>query len=256
MNINLDAQLSGQVFPFMMVFTRLGAGLMMFPGLGEAFVSPRIRMMFALVLTFLLYPLLTPLMPPIPKQPADLVHLIAMEALVGIFFGAIMRLMMDIIETAGSLIAMDIGLSNAMILNPSLAAQSALTSVFLSTAAIALLFISGLDELLFRALMDTYKLFPVGQTLPFADLVQAFIQTTSKSFLIGVQLASPFIVMGLLLYATMGVMQRLMPQVQLFLVLIPVQIWGGFFVLSLCLGIILGVWLGVFDDTASALFVR
>ncbi|HAX90583.1 MAG TPA: flagellar biosynthetic protein FliR [Rhodospirillaceae bacterium] len=256
MNINLDAQLSGQVFPFMLVFTRLGAGLMMFPGVGEAFVTPRARMMFALALTFLLYPVLTPLIPAIPKQPADLVQLVAMEALVGIFFGSIMRLLVDIVETAGSLIAMDIGLSNAMILNPALAAQSALTSVFLSTAAIALVFVTELDELLFRALLDTYTVFPPGQTLPFGDLVQTFIQTMSKCFSIGVQLASPFIVMGLLIYATMGIMQRLMPQVQLFLVLLPVQIWGGFFVFSFTVAVILGLWLKVFDDIVATLFIR
>ena len=116
MQIDLAAQFSGQIFPFMLVFTRLGAGLMMFPGIGEAFVSPRIRMVFALVFTFLIYPVLLPLMPAMPDHPAQLVLLLGIEATVGVFLGVIMRLMMDILETAGSIIATDIGLSNAMIL--------------------------------------------------------------------------------------------------------------------------------------------
>jgi len=256
MNIDLNAQLSGHVFPFMLTFTRLGAALMTFPGIGEAFVTPRTRMMFALALTFLLYPALMPHMPAMPDQPASLVLLVGKEALVGIFFGAIMRLMTTIIETAGSLIAMDIGLSNAMILNPALAAQSTLTSVFLGLAAVALIFITGLDHMLFQALLETYKVFPVAAAAPYEDFLQAFVEVLNKSFAVGVQLSLPFIVMGLLIYATMGIMQRLMPQVQLFLILLPLQIYGGFFLFGLCVAVILGVWLRVFDETVASVFLR
>lgn len=256
MQFDLAEQLSGQLFPFLLVFTRLSAGLMMFPGVGEAFVSPRIRMMFALSLSFLLYPVLMPLMPAMPEHPGQLVFLLGVEATIGIFFGVIMRLLMDILETAGSIIAMDIGLSNAMILNPSLAAQSALTSAFLGIAGVALLFITGLDELLFRALLDTYKLFPVGKVLPHGEMVKMIISTLSKSFAVGVQLASPFMIIGLLIYTAIGVMQKLMPQIQLFLVMLPVQIWGGFFLFSMCVSVMLGVWLSVYDDTVAFLFIR
>lgn len=256
MSFNIGDLLQGHLFPFLMIFTRLGAGFMMFPGIGEAFVTPRIRMLYALAVTFLLLPVLMPNIPPMPPQIGELAGLIAMEAMVGIFFGSIMRLLMDIVETAGAIIAMETGLSNAMILNPTLASQSALSSAFLSTAAIALLFASGMDHMLLRALLDTYKLFPVGQPLPFGDLLQAFIQILTKSFTVGVQLATPLMVVGLLMYASLGVMQRLMPQVQLFLVIMPAQIMGGFFVFAVTIGAMLTVWLRVYDETVASTFFR
>jgi len=256
MNVNLGAQLSGQVFPFMLIFCRLGSGLMMFPGIGEAFVTPRIRMMFALALSFLMLPVLAPLMPKIPDHPAILASLITIEIVVGLFFGTVMRLMMSIVETAGAVIGMEIGLSNASILNPALATESALPAAFLGTTALVLVFATGLDQLLFRALLDTYKVFPVGMVLPMGEMVQSFVGVMSQCFAVGIQLATPFMVMGLLMYVAIGVMQRLMPQLQLFLIVLPLQIWGGLFVLSASTSIILGTWLGVFDESVVSLFVR
>lgn len=256
MKVDLAAQLSGQVFPFMMVFCRLGAGLMMFPGIGEAFVTPRIRLLFALALSFLMLPVLAPLMPAIPVHPADLTRVMVVEIAVGLFFGSVMRVMMSILETTGAIIGMDIGLSNASILNPSMAHESALPAAFLGTTALVLIFVTDFDQLLFRALLDTYKIFPVGLELPYGDIVQSFIGLVSRSFLVGVQLAAPLMVMGLLLYTSLGVMQRLMQQIQLFLVLIPVQIWGGLFVFSACVTIIFSVWLNVYDDVVGTVFVR
>ena len=256
MNFNLESQLAGHVFPFMMVFTRLSAGLMMFPGIGEMFVTPRVRMLFALSLSFLLYPALMPLIPSIPPHPGDLVRLLGIEIMIGVFFGSCMRLLMDIIETAGAVIGMESGLSNAMILNPTLAAQSALPSAFLGTAAIALIFVTGFEQLLFRALLDTYKLFPVGLALPIGDMAHSFIELMAHCFVVAIQLSSPFIITGLLIYVVVGIMQKLMPQVQLFLIVIPAQIWGGLFVLSACTGLILGQWLRVYDESVVSLFIR
>ncbi|MDD2325719.1 MAG: flagellar biosynthetic protein FliR, partial [Alphaproteobacteria bacterium] len=91
MQLDLASVLSGHVFAFMMVFSRLGSGMMMFPGVGEAFVSSRIRMMFALSLSFLVYPVVMPLVPAMPASPAELIRMMGVEILVGLFFGSVMR---------------------------------------------------------------------------------------------------------------------------------------------------------------------
>lgn len=256
MTLDIAALFSGQIFAFMIVFTRISAGITFFPGIGEAFVSMRVRMMFGFIFSFLLTPALQPFIPPMPDQVGELIKMMVFEVLVGAFFGAIMRLMVGIVETAGSIIAMEMGLSNAMVLNPALATQSALTSAFLSITAITLLFVTGLEALLFRALVGTYDVFPVGKGLPMGEILELIAHLVGKTFSLGVQLAAPFIVTGLLIYATMGIMQKLMPQIQLFLVMLPVQIMGGIFVLGVCITTMLGVWLSVFDDTIVTIFIR
>ncbi|MDD5586749.1 MAG: flagellar biosynthetic protein FliR [Alphaproteobacteria bacterium] len=254
--INLDAQLSGHVFSFLLVFTRLGAALMLFPGLGEAFVPARVRLLMALFISFLLLPVLMPQLPALPASIPGLVKLVAIEALIGLYIGLLLRLLIMAVETAGAIVGVQTGLSNAMILNPALASQNPLPSAFLGTAGVTLLFITGLDHLLLRGLVNTYGLFPIGAPLLTGDMSEAYVRMVNKSFLVGIELAAPFLIGGLLLYVALGFMQRLVAQVQLFLVLIPVQICGGLFLFAVTLGSMMSAWLRFFDSSLTGLLVR
>ena len=256
MAFNLEHLLEGHIFAFVLVFMRVSAALLMFPGIGEAFVPQRTRFMFALAFTFLVAPVIASQVPAVPDQVPSLVWLMGREVLIGIFFCTILRLIMGIVEVAGTIVAMETGLSNAMVLNPTLAGQSALTGALLSIASIVLLFMTGLDHFLLTTLMKTYDVFPIGQPFLMGDATRAISEVMSQSFIIGVQLASPFIIVGLLMYLSLGIMQKMMPQVQLFLVLIPIQIWGGFFLFAACVGFILMVWLRRYDEIVASIFVR
>lgn len=251
---HLDAFLSGHVFAFVFIFSRMGSMLMLFPGIGEAYVPARIRLMFAFLITLLL---LEPMYSKIPAPPQDLAKLTAFigcEVIIGIFYGTFLRILMDVVETTGSIVAIQMGLSNATILNPTFGVQSALPSAFLGVTGLVLLFITGMDHFLLKSLVATYELFPPGHALAPGDMTQTIIHTCSQSFIIGIELSMPFIVIGLLMYAALALMQRIMPQIQLFLVILPVQIWGGFILLSLTMGSIMSLWLHYFGDTVKSFF--
>jgi flagellar biosynthetic protein FliR len=253
LTVDISKQLSGNVFPFLLVLTRIGSAFMLFPGIGESFVPVRVRMMFALAISFIMCPVLMPLLPPMPPDIAGLGLLLAREVLIGLFFGCLLRLLMGVVETTGAMIGMQTGLSNAMILNPLLATQSALPSAFLSMAAVALVFITGLDHLLLQAMMDTYHVFPAGSFPEPGDVVEIYSRMVTRSFLMGVELAAPFLISGLILYSALGFMQRLMQQVQLFLVVMPVQILGGIMLFGATLAAILSVWLEYVDASLDHL---
>jgi len=254
--LHLDKFLSGHVFAFVFIFARLGSILMLFPGIGESYVSPRIRLMLALTITFLLMGPLLPRIPVAPEAIPDLFQMIGYEIIVGLFFGTLLRLIMSTLESAGAVISLQTGLSNATILNPTLATQSPLASAFLSVIGVTLIFITGLDHLLLRSLVAIYDLFPPGGQLMPGDMAQSVIQLTNRSFVIGIELSMPFLVIGLLMYMALGIMQKLMPQVQLFLVALPVQIWGGLALTGLTVGAIMTYWLHYFDASIGSFFTR
>ena len=254
--VNLDHELSGHVFPFLLVFTRLGAALMLMPGLGEMYVPTRVRLLLALLISFLVFPVLMPSLPPEPSSTAELARLVTQEVVIGLFFGSLMQLLVVAIETAGAVISVQMGLSNAMILNPSMAIESTLPSAFLGAAGIALIFLTGLDHFLLRGMIETYSLFPAGRFPPTADLLQAYTHLASESFTVGVELAGPFLVIGLLLYVALGIMQRMMPQVQLFLVVVPVQIWGGLLLFAATVSVMMSIWLRFCDSAITDLLAR
>jgi flagellar biosynthesis protein FliR len=219
-------------------------------------VSPRIRLMFAFLVSFLLLGPLMPSMPAPPTAVPDLFRLLGTEIIIGLFYGSITRLLMGALEIIGMVVAIQTGLSNAVILNPALASQSPLPSAFVSVVGLTLVFTTGLDHFLLRSVFATYDVFPIGGALQTGDMAQAFLRTFSRSFLIGIELAAPFLVIGLLMYVAVGLMQRLMPQVQLFLVMLPVQIWGGFFLLAITISTIMALWLQYFDQSIATLFTR
>jgi len=210
--------------------------------------------MLAFLVSFLLMEPLYARIPIPPNDIAQLTTLIAYEVIIGLFYGTFLRILMQVVETTGSIIAIQMGLSNATILNPTFGIQSALPSAFLSITGLVLLFLSGLDHVLFRSLVATYDLFPPGGSLDPGDMTQTIIHTINKSFIIGIELAMPFLVIGLLMYVALALMQRIMPQIQLFLVMLPVQIWGGFILLSLTVASIMTLWLHFMGNSIKELF--
>ena len=109
----LQAFLGTQIFAFALTFVRLGTAIMIMPGVGDSFVSARIRLHFAVALTLALFPITLAYIPdPLPGT-FGLFSLILMEFIVGIFFGGIARIFMMSLDTAGMVISISSGLSNA-----------------------------------------------------------------------------------------------------------------------------------------------
>jgi len=250
-SFDLNKFLSGHAFGFVMVFSRLGSTFMLMPGIGEAFVSPKIRLMLAFTFSFFMLEPLLGRLPAPPESISSLMHMVGYEILIGLFFGTLLRVVMSVLETTGMVIGLQSGLSNAQVLNPALSSQSPLPSAFLGMIAIVMVFVTGLDHLLFKSLIALYDAFPPnGEIMP-GDMAEAMIQSVSKSFQLGIELAMPFFVIGLLMYIALGILQKLMPQVQLFLVMLPVQIWGGLTLMAVTTAGIIEFWLRYFDSTVA-----
>ena len=251
---HIDAFLSGHVFAFLMLLSRIGAVMMLFPGIGESYVPPRTRMIFACMICLLLLEPMLPRLPAMPTAPAELARLISYEIIVGLFFGTLVRLAVSALESTGMIIGIQTGLSSATMLNPALATQSPLPSAFLSTAGLVLIFITGLDHFLIHAMIALYTAFPAGGAFMPGDMAQTVIHVANQSFTVGIELSAPFLIMGLLLYAALGILQRLMPSVQLFLIMMPVEIWGGLVMFSLTIAAILTLWLHYVDQSVGSFF--
>ncbi len=245
--MSLDAILGGSVYAFLMIFVRLGSAFLIMPGYGEQFVSPRVRLLFALVVSFILLPILLPMMPKPPASPADLTLLIIAEAVIGIFLGTIARMMMSALETAGMLISNQVGLSAAQAFNPAMSSPGNAISSILGVLALMLIFATDLHHMLLLAVVDSYSLFQPGQWLPIGDVAQHLTRVLADSFLIGMQLSAPFTVIGLLFYLGLGLISRLVPQIQVFFVGAPIQIVLGLLLLGLGLTGVMTFWLTRFE---------
>lgn len=245
---NLNAFLAGGVFGFMVVFARIGTALFLMPGISALFVPARVRLFIALGLTLAVTPLLSTTLPPTTADPALLAQIIVIEMLIGAFFGTIMRLLVATLEMAGTVIGFQVGLANALAFNPQIAAQSTVIGTFLSLAGVLLIFVTDLHHLMLRGIIDSYALFPAGAIPAMGDLSDVIARQFAGSFAVAIQMSAPFLVSGLILYIGIGLLARLMPQVQIFFIALPVQIGLGMIVLMLSFSAMMLVFLESFRN--------
>ncbi len=186
--------------------------------------------------------------PSVAPPPLELASLIARETTAGVLVGTMARLIMSALETAGFLIAAQTGLAFAQTFDPGQGTQGAMVSTFLSLIGALLVFESGLHHLAIGAISGSYTLLPPGGVLPTADMAEMTLGLVGASFALGLQLSAPFLVFGLLIYAALGVLSRLMPQLQIFFLAMPVNILAGFALLMLFIGVMMTNFLDFFAE--------
>lgn len=237
------------------VFARVGAMMMTAPAFGDFTLSPRIRLAAALGLAAALAPATAALFPDNTGEgPAlALPALILGETAVGLFLGLFARTIFAALNVAGQTIALQMGLSLAQIFDPSQEVQGAIIGGFLAVLGTTMIFASDAHHLMLAALRDSYVLFPPGGAIDVGAAADAMIGALSAAFSLGVRLASPFIVFGLVFYAGAGVLNRLMPQAQVFFMLMPANLVLGLMLLMLTTGLMMTVFLDAFGARLGAL---
>jgi flagellar biosynthesis protein FliR len=225
--MTLDRLLTADLFSLLLVFARIGAVMMLMPGIGENFVLSRARLLLAVAVTILLTPVLAARLPPPPGNLGELAALLIGEILVGLAIGAILKTAMSTLETAGQVAALQMGLSGITLLNPLLASQGSPTGLLMTMVASVLLFATNLHHAILSALVDSYVLFRPAALPPVGDFSEVFVRMVGHSFKLGLELAAPLILFNTVLNIALGLISRLVPQIQVFLIAVPAQIMIG-----------------------------
>lgn len=248
--MNLAALLTVEFLGVAMVFARIGAALMFVPAFGESFVPVRHRLAFAILLSLAFYPLV-PVGPLSLSDPAQLIGSFAIEITLGIWFGMTARILLSTLQFVGDQIGLTIGLSNAFSSQLGSFQGGTMISTGLTLGGLAVIFATDLHHLIIDALLLGYDVFPPGRIMP-GDLAQQMIRAAGQSFYLGLSIAAPFYVMGLLANLGMGLAARMMPALPVFFVAAPVLIAAGLLVLAMATPVMLrefaerlAQWLGL-----------
>lgn len=228
---------------FMLVFARVGTMVMLMPGLGERFVLNRAKLAIAVFLALLLMPVARPLMQ-VPSDPGLLMSLLISEILIGAILGLSARLIMAALQTAGVIMANQIGLGFATAVDPAMGQQNPSIGNFLSILGVTLVLVTDLHHLAIAAIHNSYTMLPPGAYPSVGDASALGLQAVSKGFSIAVQMSAPFIVFGLLFNLGLGVLARLMPQFQVFFLGAPAAILIGMAILAAIVSVMMTVFLG------------
>lgn len=227
--------LTQTIFSYLVVFTRIGAVMMVVPGLGDRAVPVRFRLILALVIAFTAGMSIFPSVPDMPEQPLQLLRIIGGEAIIGLGIGLLVRLAFSGLHLAGTVISFQTSLAYARNFDPTQGSQGSVIGSLLAMLGITLVFVTNMHHLMIMAAINSYTLFPLGAPIPIEDFTSYAVSTVSGAFVIGIQMSAPFIVYGLTFYLAIGILAKLIPQVQIFFVAMPANIIAGFLLLMLLL---------------------
>jgi len=112
-----------------------------------------------------------------------------------------------------------------------------------------------MHHLLIAAIHDSYQLFVPGRPPPFADFAEAAVNIIASSFRVGIQLSAPFLIFGLIFYMGIGILSRLMPQIQIFFIAMPANILLGLLLFMLLLSTMM-MWFFEHFEAGMVRFVQ
>jgi flagellar biosynthetic protein FliR len=233
---------------FLLVFARIGTMIMLLPGLGEQSIPAQLRLTAALLLAAILLPLhqadyhidLTAFGP--------IVMLFAGEVLIGALLGVTAQLMISALQVTGSVVAQQLGLGFVTAVDPTQGQQGVIIGNFLVMLGVTLIFATDLHYLIIGALDDSYTLFHPGEVPLSGDMAALITRMVAGSFRIGMQLSAPFLAFGLVFNVALGLLSRMMPQMQVYFVGVPLSIMIGLVIFMLVLGAMMTTYLVYFED--------
>lgn len=251
----LGELIPAQIFAFMLVFARVGGMVMLMPGFGEVAVPAWVRLGLAVTISAVIFPLVGASLPPMSASTPGLALAVGTEAMTGLFIGGVARLLLSALHVAGTIIAFQSGLAAAQGFDPAQQSQSAIVATFMTLVGVNLIFATNLHHLLLLAMVDSYAIFAPGNLPPVAQFSELAVTTAARSFAVGLQIASPFLVFGLIFNVGLGLVARLMPQLQVFFIAVPAQILLGFMILSAVFSSVMMWFLEYFESGLSPFLI-
>ncbi len=237
-----------------LAFCRIGACFLVMPGLSSARVPIQVRLFVAIAATFaMLAHLWDLILPAADRNPVVLAPMIVSELLTGGLIGLLARMYMMALQFIGTAMAMLIGYGG--VAGPGIEngePQGPLGDL-ISFSALLLLFVFDFHHEIIRALIQSYQVAPIDVFFnPRAALVDV-TDTLGDAFMIVLRLGSPFLAYALLVNLTIGFVNKLVPQIPVYFISLPMVVAGGLILLYFGIATLLSLFA---DGFLAAAFGR
>ena len=174
--------------------------------------------------------------------------LIMKEAITGLVIGIGSGFCLYILNYSGHFIDMELGLSMAMEFDPASNIQSTITANFLSHLFMILFLISDMHYFVIDALVQSYKLIPIGGAKIEANLLEVVTKYVADYFVIAIRVALPIFTCIFIINVILGVLAKVAPQMNMFVIGMQLKLFVGLFVLFMIMGMLPGIVDFIFQE--------
>lgn len=209
---------------FLICAARVGTLVGSLPVFSGGQVPMRMRVALALALSLVLFPVLEPLLPRVDFVPLNLLLLLAGEAVLGLAIAFIGRLVFTAVEYGGTVIGYQMGFAAANVFDPQNQRQTSVIAQLQNLLAILIFFALDIHHLFLRAIVASFRALPPGQVDFSGGALPYLLQLAGNIFILGVKFSAPVLAVLLLSGLALGILSRVFPQLNVFMLSFPVNI--------------------------------
>jgi flagellar biosynthetic protein FliR len=223
---------------FLVVTSRVAGFIGAVPVISSAQTPGRVKTAMTVAISLALFPVMADAVPKVDFSPLPFLLLLIAELLLGLLLGLVARLIFTAVEFGATVIGYQMGFAAANVFDPQNERQVALISQFQNIFAILIFLAINGHHLFLRTAVLSYELLPPGQIDFSGQAVPYLMELASHMFSIGVQFSAPVLAVLLLSGLILGVLARVFPQLNVFLLSFPINIGSAFIVIALTLNMV------------------
>lgn len=211
----------------------------------------QIKVGLTVFITLILFPIMGPTFPVIPFELLPFGIFIINEILLGVIIGLIAKFIFTSVQFGGKIIGFQMGFAMANVLDPQSGSQTSLISQFQYVFAILIFLALDGHHIFLQTAVRSYEYLPPGNLNLSGEAVPYLIELSVRMFTIGIQLSVPVIVVLLLSGLSLGLLSRIVPQVQVFMLSFSINISISFIVIGLTFNTVYIILRREFDDLSN-----
>jgi flagellar biosynthetic protein FliR len=224
-----------QMMLFFFVLVRVAAIVFVVPFFESRNVPVMVKVGLAVTVSWLLLPQINVTPPSLDTSPISFAIGIGAEVAIGLIIGLMVQLLFAGVQLAGQMAGFQMGLAIANVVDPASSLQIPLLSQFLNLFAFMIFLSLNIHYFFIKALVDGFEILPFWSARFDGDIYELIMTTAANAFVIAVQIGAPVMVALLMTSVALGLVARTVPQMQIFIVAMPVKIILGLLFLGFSL---------------------
>ncbi len=212
---------------WLLIMMRVAPMVFMMPVFYSRNLPNRVKAGLTLIVSLVLLPTVQDGLTPFPSQPLSFIFFALSEVIIGFLLGFSVRLVFAGLQLAGEIAGFQMGFGMARVMDPQSGSESAiLTEFYYLTGLLLFLAVDG-HHWFFKALAQSFQILVPGEFQPREGLIPLLVQLSGKMFVIAIKIVAPILAILMLLKIALGIIARMVPQVNLLMSSFPLTIGLG-----------------------------
>jgi flagellar biosynthesis protein FliR len=220
-----------QFIVFILLFVRIGALIAVAPVLGHSNVPLQVKIAIGLFISYVMYPLIIQSGPVIDTALIPFALMAVQEVIVGLLIGFAMALIFAGVQYAGNIMAFNMGLYFANVFDPESSQQIPVLSTFMYLFTMLIFVLVNGHHAMIQALLLSYASAPIGEFALSGGVLEGLVNIGGMMFVTAVMLSAPILVALFLVNVGFGLLARVVPRMNVFIISFPLKIGMGMVIL-------------------------